>query len=1043
MANERQQVINIAYGGYTTTPSDYDCEDGDLATAIGVVNEDGGLKPVLPPGILAHFADAAKVFIHKNNGYTHYIVSDGHNFWWCEDDWDLSTTPFLSLADGEETVSMEAVGHMLMVSTESNIYYCLWKDKNNDYALLGTDVPDIKMAFALKGELYSHKQKKPSTLKFVKDEVTTDEQWSTLATCAFAFESNLEDKGKNYAQTVTYAFDSSYKIESGTEYALSLAYTISLPQGTLYLWGTKADGTDYCVGTFALSRKRRTFTATEEYTNLRFYFRGTFPSSYYYTNTLVLEKGVSDSSEESVSLEYTEEAYTTMMGIMNSFVNEQATEQNRFIYPFYLRYAVKMYDGTYLHTSAPVFMAPNTGYVPFIYSDQNERLITYGILATLQYEFMDNVSEDWKDLIQGVDIFVSQPIYPYNQGQAFDEDKQLFFYKRINHDTGLNTIKGVSYCNVNATENGVSFTSGSYKHLDFYDILNDRYGFGDSATATRWNVIQVAPDEEGARKDLAKVSTFYHVCNIPFEDIQYIGKFKDVDMEDGTLSTLATRTPLTDELLSNRTFKTGKMFAYNNRLHLYSASYQLPVPDFIGEQNQYLTRANSTDHVTSVRDIYVFVRTDDGERVVHRVVSETEQGYFTAFLASITESDAYGLSWFFYPDNRAYRILFLIKSGYFVDVKLKQHDYLNGSYWMADDINGGLPFSPDSDWEVVEETGDIVAAPHTVYVSEANNPFTFTSQLTVNIGCNEIIGLSSAAKAMSTGQFGQYPLYAFTDNGVWALETSSTGSYTARQPITRDVCINAESITQLDGEVLFATARGIMDLSGSTSTCLSDSLEADKQFVITDIMTDAQAEALLGYVNSGNGTEITLESLKAWGAVSFFEFIKTCRILYDYIHQRIIVYNPQYAYAYVYSIKGKSWGLIRCDIKFGINSYPEAQAIDGGSNLVDFSLSDATGINGLVVTRPLKMGLADVHKTVDTLIQRGYFKEGHVGQVLYASNDLFSWKGVWSSTNKYLRGFSGSPFKYFRLALVCKLDADESLSGLTVRFEPKLTNRPR
>lgn len=1049
MANERQQVVNIAYGGYTAKPSDYDSEDGDLATVIGMVNEDGSLKPVMPPGIRTHLGEnVEKVFIHKNSGYTHYILVVENSLWWCSDDWAVSDSPFLSIPEGEGIVSMEAVGHMLIVATDANMYYCRWKPTEEEYALLGNDVPQMRMQFALKGEVYMHSQDVVDIdISSDSGKTTTEDQWEVAGTCEFALRGSNGGNDK-------FAFAEDMQIEDGTEYSLRLAYTTSLPFGTMYLYGSPNGGSNMMlIGSFSLSRSRRTFTASGTYTHVYFTFSSSsFAQNYYYSNTLILEKGASDTIDSGYYIKYNEGSYNAVMGVINSFVNERATEKNLFIYPFYVRYAVKMYDGTYMHTSAPVLMCPNTGYVPIMryYKGTDPwKIDSYAFIATLQYKFADAMGENWKDLIQGIDIFVSQPIFPYDQGQAFDSGKQLFYYRTIDNQKGINGIKGTTYGNVNATVGGVSVSGDEYRHIDLYDAISQQFGFGSGSTANNWNVIKIAPDEERTKKGLVNTSTFYHVCNIPFEDMPSTDtevakmEFTDVEMEKGTLSTLVTRTALTDELLSNRTFKTGKMYTYNNRLHLHSASYQLPTPDFMGIQNQFLTRKNSTDHVVSTTDIYVFVRTDDGERIVHKVVDEKTQGNQIAFMASIAESDTNGLAWFFYPDNRAYRAIIRIKSSNFADLKLKQHEYLNGAYWVSDDLSGGFAFKDGTVWEDIADTNDIVPAPHTVYVSETNNPFVFTSQLTVSIGCNEIIGMASAAKAMSTGQFGQYPLYAFTDNGVWALETSTTGAYTARQPITRDVCVNAESITQLDGEVLFATARGIMDLSGSASTCLSDTLEANKQFVLTDLMTDTQAEALLEYVNAGNDTEITLESLKSWGVVSFFEFIKTCRMIYDYLHQRIIVYNPSYAYAYVYSIKGKSWGMIMNNIQYGVNSYPDALAVDSDGNLVDFSLSDATGISGLIVTRPMKFGMQDIHKAVDTIIQRGYFRDSHVAQVLYASNNLFDWKGVWSSADKYLRGFSGTGYKYFRLALICKLDEEESLSGLTVRFAPVLTNRPR
>ena len=160
-------------------------------------------------------------------------------------------------------------------------------------------------------------------------------------------------------------------------------------------------------------------------------------------------------------------------------------------------------------------------------------------------------------------------------------------------------------------------------------------------------------------------------------------------------------------------------------------------------------------------------------------------------------------------------------------------------------------------------------------------------------------------------------------------------------------------------------------------------------------------------------------------------------------NQRIIVYNPSVSYAYVYSLKSKAWGMMHCDITDNVNAYPDALAMVSGGKLVNFSLSDADRITALVVTRPFKLGHPDVLKTIDTIIQRGFFKKDHVSQILYGSCDLFNWHIVWSSTDKYLRGFRGTPYKYFRIALICKLDKAESIYGCSVQFTPRFTDKPR
>ena len=126
-----------------------------------------------------------------------------------------------------------------------------------------------------------------------------------------------------------------------------------------------------------------------------------------------------------------------------------------------------------------------------------------------------------------------------------------------------------------------------------------------------------------------------------------------------------------------------------------------------------------------------------------------------------------------------------------------------------------------------------------------------------------------------------------------------------------------------------------------------------------------------------------------------------------------------------------------------VNSYPEALAIDKDCNLVDFTKDGKEEISGLLVTRPLKLETPDVLKTMDTVIQRGHFRKGHVQSVLYGSRDLFNWQRLWSSKDHYLRGFRGTPYKYFRIACVTSLADDESIFGASLQFNPRQTNQPR
>ena len=73
--------------------------------------------------------------------------------------------------------------------------------------------------------------------------------------------------------------------------------------------------------------------------------------------------------------------------------------------------------------------------------------------------------------------------------------------------------------------------------------------------------------------------------------------------------------------------------------------------------------------------------------------------------------------------------------------------------------------------------------------------------------------------------------------------------------------------------------------------------------------------------------------------------------------------------------------------------------------------------------------------------------DGAVGStpagILFGSNDLVNWYYVGSSVNMYLRNLVGSPYKYFRLALMGSLDPKESISALSIDFQPRLQNKLR
>jgi hypothetical protein len=371
------------------------------------------------------------------------------------------------------------------------------------------------------------------------------------------------------------------------------------------------------------------------------------------------------------------------------------------------------------------------------------------------------------------------------------------------------------------------------------------------------------------------------------------------------------------------------------------------------------------------------------------------------------------------------------------------------SFYLGETDDGKLSFelpwntSTEEQWNtIVKEYENAAKSPSVEHyysllrVSEVENPLVFPVNNSVQVGNSIISALSSNTRPISEGQFGEAPLYAFTDEGVWVLMTSSTGTYESRQPANRMICSNPKGILQIDDAVLFPTESGIMMQSGRECSCITEQLD-DYPFDFTQLYKNEYAKKVLGIQNF---QESEVKYTK------FRDFLKSADMIYDYYDSRIIVFNPDYSYAYVYSLKSQLWSTMQNVFKKRINIYPESYAISNDNTILDvYNSGSKADVPYMLCSRPLALSSNEVYKTIFSCITRGYFRneDGKCGMVLYGSNDLFHWFPIKTSATKYLRGMAGSPYKYFRIALTGKLHYDESISGISADFQERWQNKLR
>ena len=752
--------------------------------------------------------------------------------------------------------------------------------------------------------------------------------------------------------------------------------------------------------------------------------------------TKIKEGGSSYVSYNEFTDENKKKITSQVLAKVNKFIADRSTNKGKFIFPFLVRYAYRLYDGNLIRHSAPVLMVCSTSCAPIVLwrhiygknglNRADVRVV--GMLHSLDYAVIKqsdiDLLKDWTDIVKSVDIFVSKPIYTYDQNGECD--------KFFNYDEYGNEAWGYSICKhtnqaADKTKYPLRYQKKDMGYL--YQMTFDKDNLG-----TRPGGILGLPrkDSSTVKEDVRNCSNFYFLESIKIEQLTTTRTL--LNIEEDYLQSLVNREVMTDDYDSHDKIIPKYAFGYNARVNLanirkklfdgFNAGAMLPFTD--GYVKHWSDTSSTILDKTINISVYVFIKQDGKDIIVHGEAGVF--GYENPVL------------FLYYPNGNAYKAIVTAWDyfGTFYEVPLERHAFLNGAFYYGgwNDLEKRTYNSPTTSSEE-ERTIEI---PNKIYTSEVNNPFYFPVTGINTVGTGKILGISTAAKALSQGQFGQFPLYAFTDEGVWALEVNSSGGYSAKQPITRDVCISSDSITQIDTAVLFATDRGIMEISGSQTQCLTDIINGNNFFSLDRLPGLAKL-----YPDGIPQVDCT-----------FSEFRKGSRMSYDYINQRIILFNENKNYAYVFSMKSKLWGIVASSLTSAINSYPNAYAMakvkTAGSNgkqevtnncLVDLSRSTETHQKGLLVTRSIKLDVASMLKTFDTVFLRGLFDKGKVQTALYGSRDNINWHLVHSAKEHYLRGFRGTPYKYFRIVVITNLSIGETLVGASVSYTPRLINQIR
>lgn len=911
----RQEVI---FAGLTNSPSDYDCQDGELATCLNLINEDGALRPIHQPVVaepnITLPNDSCSIryvhnVTHANKNHSHYIVnctnSSPYSWYWTEKGGD-GTPHELNLGNFKVN-SVTAIGNIICFVGDKNILYVFWnKDSYNIF-------------------------------------------------------------NKN-------AFN----------YTFSVTNTSGVEVDAIAQLGDDFQG---CFWTSSFG--------SQDYDNL--IFEGTKPNG-----------------------------TKTIWNAIDSMINKAMSENGNtyFKYLVFGVVALRLYDGTYSNISNLFVLCPKESLNNSFYYNADKETIK----NTEYYKFVRasgyihrhriNVQLDLtgiEDFVQGVDVFLTK-------GTDF-----LYL------DKGYDATSTETVNNLKKRKGTITFErlkkSSLYREFD--------------------NL------------------TFYHSVYITKEDLG-----KDIDL----LNVQGAEEPLSLADMGRTSIGGSCAIAYNNRLHL--ANIQNYINDIFSPNPIYKFELNSSgtsfpvEKINTILGNYIDVPlTDEGWYDLEKQSSDTAE------VIAIIDNKYYYKATVQYPLNPIFVVpfqdaksvkLYIKHKGKLMDeigfrnINLHQSETFGMSYYIFNAENGIFSFMQkyelsnnggvltrrqgdtftstssnfydeasqkcDSDGAKIEQLASLIK------VSEAENPLVFPAKNSVQVGSSIISALAANTRPISEGQFGEAPLYAFTDEGVWVLMLSGEGTYVARQPANREICSNPNGILQIDDAVLYPTNRGIMMQQGRNSICITDQLDGYP----FNFMEMKYAKQIIA-TNETESGEISY--------IRFKDYLKSADMIYDYYNNRIIVFNPNQAYAYVYSLKSKMWGAMKNVFNKRVNIYPEAYATNKEGKILNVYVDEPySNTPYFLCSRPLTISDKEVYKTIFTCIARGYFRKeinGKCAIVLYGSNNLFDWYLIKTSVNEYLRGIAGSPYKYFRVALIGNLATNESISGLSAEFQERLQNKLR
>ena len=588
---------------------------------------------------------------------------------------------------------------------------------------------------------------------------------------------------------------------------------------------------------------------------------------------------------------------------------KEMLSEHRASSPFFIRYSIELYDGSelssipyvfyptkvsetffdaklemYYNTSPELYAVYHNGYNLLTISSTNTQ--TVGIKID-----EEEINSSWNDVVKKIKFYISQSL-PWDEAPMRSKmETPIPTYKEI-EEGGFQPLGGSVY--------SYKKTLFQQSHINFEQSED----FEDEILDVSSNVFLVKEIEIFHKNSVASFSEDFKEL-LESGEIS-IGKYVDHSHEEYVQ--LEEQPRLNGDDMKHYELLASNAVIFNNRLML-SQPFNVLSYDH-ARPSAYSTGGRALEY-----EFIFFIRTNTEDKVIKKVF----------------QLDAYSqnvYAFIIFPDSRAFKAIVKITDTnipqtWYGEFEMVPHDYLDCSYYY-----GGLNvrlydlcnLSTCDEYEI----NNIEQLDNKLLVSEQDNPFFFPLENRYSFQ-SKVIGVAIATTTLSQGQFGQFPLAVFTEDGVWFMQVNEEGTMLGSKPKFRDVCINPDSIVSLSDAIVFITSQGVMMIENASDERSAHVVNISPYMNGRHYTPNASAVNLINNQEGFGEFESVITDDDP-----FMKFMRNAKVAYDYTGQRLIFISKKdgkpYGYQYIYKIDTQTWHKVAFsgfDLDKPINSYPE------------------------------------------------------------------------------------------------------------------------